>query len=108
RINEFCEPSNLTRFLEGVSRVRDEQRGAIPAAVFGDGLIRMHSVSRKTNATFWKLLMKFGEISNVPVLLNTSFNLFGEPVVSTPREAVRGFYCSGIDCLAIGNFLIKK
>jgi carbamoyltransferase len=52
--------------------------------------------------------MKFGETAGVPVLLNTSFNLFGEPVVSTPREAVRGFYCSGIDCLAIGNFLIKK
>ena len=107
-ISEFCEPSNLTRFLEGVSRVRDDKRGAIPAAIFGNGLIRMHSVSRKTNAAFWKLLTKFGEISNVPVLLNTSFNLFGEPVVSTPREAVRGFYCSGIDCLAIGNFLIKK
>jgi len=65
-------------------------------------------VSRKTNPAFWKLLTKFGESSGVPVLLNTSFNLFGEPVVSTPREAVRGFYCSGIDSLAIGNFLIRK
>ncbi len=108
RIQEFCEPSHLTRFLEAVSRVREEKRAAIPAAVFGDGLVRMHSVSRKTNPTFWKLLTKFGETGNVPVLLNTSFNLFGEPVVSTPREAVRGFYCSGIDCLAIGNFLIRK
>jgi carbamoyltransferase len=108
RINEFCEPSNLTRFLEGVSRVRKEKREAIPAAIFGDGFARMHSVSRKTNPSFWKLLMKFEEATEIPVLLNTSFNLFGEPVVSTPREAVRGFYCSGIDCLAIGNFLIKK
>lgn len=108
RIEEFCEPSHLTRFLEGISRVREPKREAIPAAVFGDGLVRMHSVSRKTNPTFWKLLMKFGERSDVPVLLNTSYNLFGEPVVSTPREAVRGFYCSGIDCLAIGNFLIRK
>ncbi len=108
RINEFCEPSNLTRFLEGVSRVRKEQRDRIPAAIFGDGFARMHSVSRKTNPSFWKLLMKFEEATEIPVLLNTSFNLFGEPVVSTPREAVRGFYCSGIDCLAIGNFLIKK
>ncbi len=108
RAEDFFEPSALAEFLQGVSRVREGKQPLIPAAVFGKGLVRVHSVSRKTNAAFWKLLMKFGEIAGVPVLLNTSFNLFGEPVVSTPREAVRGFYCSGIDCLAIGNFLIKK
>jgi carbamoyltransferase len=108
RAAEFFTPSALTEFLQGVSHVREEQRALIPAAVFGNDLVRVHSVNRKTNPTFWKLLVKFGEAAGVPVLLNTSFNLFGEPVVSTPREAVRGFYCSGIDCLAIGNFLIKK
>ena len=108
RAAEFFEPSALTDFLQGVSRVREDKRALIPAAVFGHNLVRVHSVSRKTNPTFWKLLVKFGEAAGVPVLLNTSFNLFGEPVVSTPREAVRGFYCSGIDCLTIGNFLIKK
>lgn len=105
---DFFEPSGLTNFLQGISRVKDGKRSLVPAAVFGNGLVRVHTVSRKTNPAFWKLLMKFREITSVPVLLNTSFNLFGEPVVSTPREAVRGFYCSGIDCLAIGNFLLKK
>ncbi|HTG16714.1 MAG TPA: carbamoyltransferase C-terminal domain-containing protein [Blastocatellia bacterium] len=108
RAGEFFEPSALTDFLQGVSRVKESTQRLIPAAVFGDGLVRVQTVSRKTNPSFWKLLGKFGEAAGVPVLLNTSFNLFGEPVVSTPREAVRGFYCSGIDCLAIGNFLIKK
>ncbi|HSO75036.1 MAG TPA: carbamoyltransferase C-terminal domain-containing protein [Blastocatellia bacterium] len=108
RAAEFFETSALTAFLQGVSRVKESTQRLIPAAVFGDGLVRVQTVSRKTNPPFWKLLVKFGEASGVPVLLNTSFNLFGEPVVSTPREAVRGFYCSGIDCLAIGNFLIKK
>jgi len=108
RTEEFFEASALNNFLQGVSRIKPVKQQLIPAAVFGDGLVRVHSVSRKTNGSFWKLLTKFGEASGVPVLLNTSFNLFGEPVVSTPREAVRGFYCSGIDCLAIGNFLIKK
>lgn len=108
RTEEFFETSALNEFLQGVSRINETNRKSIPAAVFGDGLVRVHSVSRKTNPSFWKLLVKFGEDGGVPVLLNTSFNLFGEPVVSTPREAVRGFYCSGIDCLAIGNFLIKK
>ena len=105
---EFFEPSALTRFLQGVSRVLPEKRQLIPAAVFGDGIARVHTVSKKANPSFWRLLTRFGEIAGVPVLLNTSFNLFGEPVVSTPREAVRGFYCSGIDCLALENFLIKK
>lgn len=108
RASEYFEPSALTDFLQGVCRIREGIRHLIPAAVFGENLVRVQSVSRKTNPAFWKLLVKFGEASGVPVLLNTSFNLFGEPVVSTPREAVRGFYCSGIDCLAIGNFLIKK
>ena len=108
RAAEFFEPSALTDFLQGVSRAKESTQRVIPAAVFGGGLVRVQTVSRKTNPSFWKLLVKFGEASGVPVLLNTSFNLFGEPVVSTPREAVRGFYCSGIDCLAIGNFLIKK
>jgi len=108
RAAEFFEPSGLTDFLQGVSKVKMGKLQAIPAAVFGDGIARVQTVSRQTNPAFWKLIVKFGEITGVPVLLNTSFNLFGEPVVSTPREAVRGFYCSGIDCLAIGNFLIKK
>ena len=108
REREFFEQSNLTPFLQGVSRVREGKESLIPAAVFGKGQVRVQSVDRKTNPSFWKLLTKFGELTGVPILLNTSFNLFGEPVVSTPREAVRGFYCSGIDCLAIGNFLVKK
>lgn len=108
RASEYFEPSNLTGFLQGVSRIHRDKRHIMPAAVFGDGLVRVHTVSKKATPVFWKLLVKFGEITGVPVLLNTSFNLFGEPVVSSPREAVRGFYCSGIDCLALGNFLIKK
>ncbi len=108
RAAEFFEPSQLTTFMQGVSRIRERAREIIPAAVFGDGLVRVHTVDRKTNSSFWKLLTKLGDATGVPVLLNTSFNLFGEPVVSTPREAVRGFYCSGIDGLAIGNFLIRK
>jgi carbamoyltransferase len=108
RVGEFFEPSTLTEFIQAVSRVKPECRSLIPAAVFGDGLARVHTVNSRTNNSFWKLLVRFGEITGIPVLLNTSFNLFGEPVISSPRDAVRGFYCSGIDCLVIGNFLIRK
>lgn len=108
RLSDFFEPSGLARFLQSVSQVKSTAADRIPAATFGDRLVRVQAVSRDSNATFWKLLVRFGELTGVPVLLNTSFNLFGEPVVSTPREAVRGFYCSGLDCLVIGDFLIEK
>ena len=108
RAAEFFEPSTLTEFVQAVSKIKDGRQSLIPAAVFGDGLVRVHTVSRKNNKPFWKLLMKFGGITGIPVLVNTSFNLFGEPIVSTPREALRSFYCSGIDCLAMGSFLIRK
>ncbi len=103
---EDCSP--LSRFLITVSRVRDDKRSLIPAAWFSDGMARVHTVSRKTNPLFWRLLDKFGEKTGVPVLVNTSFNLFGEPIVCTPREAVRSYYCSGIDALVINRFIIQK
>ncbi len=109
RAEEFFEKcSPLSRFLLTVSRVRNDKRHLIPAAWFSDGMARVHIVSRKTTPLYWRLLNKFGEKTGVPVLVNTSFNLFGEPIVCTPREAVRGYYCSGIDALAINNFLIQK
>jgi carbamoyltransferase len=54
------------------------------------------------------LLHAFGDATGLPVLYNTSFNLFGEPLVCTPRDAVRSFYSSGIDAMIAGNFLLEK
>ena len=53
-------------------------------------------------------LKRFGENAPAPVLVNTSFNLFGEPLVITPRDAVRSYFCSGADALLAGNFLLSK
>jgi carbamoyltransferase len=103
---EKCSP--LSRFLLTVSRVRNDKRHLIPAAWFSEGMARVHTVSRKASPLYWRLLNKFGEKAGVPVLVNTSFNLFGEPMVCTPREAIRSYYCSGIDALVINNFLIQK
>jgi carbamoyltransferase len=70
--------------------------------------VRVHTVDKKANPLFWKLLHKFGESAPAPILVNTSFNLFGEPLVTDPRGAVRSFYCAGIDALALGPFLLVK
>lgn len=106
---EFFEGcGELSRFLLSVSRIRDDKRQLIPAAWFGDGRARAHTVNRKNNPIFWRLLKRFGEKTGVPVLLNTSFNLFGQPIVCAPRDAVRNFSCSGIDALMINRFLVAK
>jgi carbamoyltransferase len=104
----FDDRSPLSKFLLTVSRIRDDKRRVIPAAWFSNGLARVHTVSRKTNPLFWRLLNKFGEKTGVPVLLNTSFNLMGDPIVCAPREAVRSYCCSGIDSLALNQFLLQK
>lgn len=72
------------------------------------GCLRSHVVNRQANAMFWRLLKRFGERAPAPLLVSTSFNLFSEPLVGRPREAVRTFFCSGIDALILGKFLLTK
>ena len=81
--------------------------GELPGFLTGN-LARLHVVRREDNALFWKLLKKTGERGPAPMLVNTSFNLFGEPLVITPRDAVRSYYCSGTDALIAGSFLLTK
>ena len=70
--------------------------------------MRVHAVDQRENPLYWRLLHAAGESTGLPVLYNTSFNLFGEPLVCTPRDAVRSFYSSGIDAMLVGNFFLQK
>jgi carbamoyltransferase len=72
------------------------------------GRVRLHVVERAPNPLFWRLLDRFGQFAPAPILVNTSFNLFGEPLVVSPRDAVRSYFCSGIDALIIGSFSLAK
>jgi len=82
--------------------------GGLERFAFQGKEVRVHTVDKRANPLFWKLLHKFGESAPAPILVNTSFNLFGEPLVTDPRGAVRSFYCAGIDALALGPFLLVK
>ena len=77
-------------------------------SVVGQDLVRVHTVSETDNPLYHRLLLEAGKATGLPVLYNTSFNLFSDPMVSTPRDAVRSFYSSGIDALFAGNFLLEK
>ncbi len=105
---EYFETGSNARFLATVGRVKPEHRERFSAAILSGDLIRVHAVAEKDNPLYWKLLHAAGKKTGLPVLYNTSFNLFGEPLVCTPRDAVRSFYSSGIDAMFVGNFFLRK
>jgi len=105
---EYFEAGPNARFLTTVGRVRPAYRERFAAAILAGDLVRVHAVDQRDNPLYWKLLHAAGESTGLPVLYNTSFNLFGEPLVCTPRDAVRSFYSSGIDAMLVGNFFLQK
>jgi carbamoyltransferase len=80
----------------------------IPAVVHVDGSCRVQSVERSVNPRYYDLIAEFGRLTGVPMLLNTSFNLKGDPIVCTPKDAIQTFYTSGLDDLVIGDFVVSK
>ena len=96
------------RFMTSLGTVREEHRELLKDFVLPNGQTRLHVVERDANPLFWRLLQCWGERAPAPILVNTSFNLFGEPLVITPRDAVRSFLCSGTDALVVGRFLLAK
>jgi carbamoyltransferase len=104
----YFEVGPNARQLATVGRVRPEHRKTFAAAILGEDMVRVHTVSEADNPLYYRLLQEAGKATGLPVLYNTSFNLFGEPLVSTPRDAVRSFFSSGIDALFVGNFLLEK
>lgn len=106
--SQYFDAGPNARNLATVSRVRPEHRKTFAAAILGEDLIRAHVVAEADNPLYHRLLHEAGKATGLPVLYNTSFNLFGDPLVSTPRDAVRSFYSSGIDAMFVGNFLLEK
>ncbi|MFB3828594.1 MAG: carbamoyltransferase [Bryobacteraceae bacterium] len=106
--SQYFETGPNARFLATVGRVRPAYRKQFEAAILAGDLVRVHLVSREDNPLYWNLLHAAGKASGLPVLYNTSFNLFGEPLVCTPRDAVRSFYSSGIDSMFVGHFFLQK
>ncbi len=88
--------------------VRPEKRAIIPAVTHADNTARVQTVNKRANPRYWDLINEFGKLTGVPVVMNTSFNLKGEPIVCTPKDAIRTFYSSGLDVLVIGDHVIAK
>ena len=106
-VRESHRRKALSEEGEGFDRLKFE-RSTIPAVTHVDGSARVQTVSKERHPLFWKLLKCFESKTNCGVLLNTSFNVRGEPVVCSPDDAYRCFVNTAIDWLVIGPFLLKR
>ena len=88
--------------------VRAAEQSHLPAITHVDGTGRLQTVFRQQNPRYYDLIQRFGQATGVPVVLNTSFNLKGEPIVNTPANAFNTFSKSEMDCLVLENFLVDK
>jgi carbamoyltransferase len=95
-------------FMLRAKQVRPEWKDRIPAIVHVDGTARVQTVRREDNERMYDLLIEFEKLTGVPVLVNTSFNIKGEPIVETPQNAMNCFIYTGIDYLALHNTLVAK
>jgi len=114
---EDCEKyfvgSPLCRLMNSLASVKPDadvlpRALQLPGSHLAEKLVRLHIVERETDPSLWELLRRFGETEPAPILVNTSFNLPGEPPVIRPKDAVRTFFCSGIDAVFVDNFLLLK
>ncbi|HPM77548.1 MAG TPA: carbamoyltransferase C-terminal domain-containing protein [bacterium] len=108
RADDFFQTTMPSPFMEKTFYVRPARAGKIPAVLGPDGSARVQTVTGEQNALYHRLIAAFADMTGVPLVLNTSFNLRGEAIVCTPRDALRTFYSSGLDVLCLGPFLIEK
>jgi len=100
--------SPLCRLMNSLATVRPDVDVLPRALQLPGGMVRLHIVEKEADPLLWELLRRFGEQEPAPILVNTSFNLPGEPPVIRPKDAVRTFFCSGIDAVFVDNFLLTK
>ena len=97
-----------TDFMLMVYPIREEKRKLIPAVTHVDGSGRLQTIRREQNELYWRVIKEFGKFSGVPILINTSFNIRGEPIVCTPYDGYKCMMGTGIDMLVIDKFLVKR
>ncbi|MDX1365318.1 MAG: carbamoyltransferase C-terminal domain-containing protein [Arenibacter latericius] len=106
--NDFFDLDVEDPFMLKVCNVLKDKQNVIPAVTHVDGSARLQTVRKELHPRYYDVIKKLGNKTGVPVVLNTSFNIQGEPVVESPKDALRCFYSTGLDYLVIGNYVLKK
>jgi carbamoyltransferase len=105
---EYFHMDAPSPFMLLAPRVREDKKSVIPAVTHEDGTARVQTVTEDFNARFYRLIRAFRDLTGVPVLINTSFNRRGEPVVCSPEEAIVVFKETQMDALVLGDLVVKK
>ncbi len=108
KMHDYLHHAREENFMITAFDIREDKRERVPAVVHVDGTIRPQTVKRETHPLFHALIEKFGDLTGEYLLLNTSLNIKGEPVVCHPRDAIRCFYDTGLDALIMGRFVLTK
>ena len=94
--------------MERTLKIKNNKQKYIPAVTHKDGTGRLQTVDKFNNPKFYSLIKEFYQLSGIPLVLNTSFNYKGDPIVCSPEDAIKTFYLSGLDELYLGNYKLIK
>ncbi len=108
RTREYFDIDRPSPYMLLVCDVRPEKRAEVEAITHVDGTARLQTVTERESALYHRLVTRFGELTGTPVVLNTSFNIRGEPIVCSPEDALRCFFSTGMDDLVMGGFHVRK
>jgi carbamoyltransferase len=108
RASDYLEKWHETPFMILTFTIKEDKRNKIPAVNHVDNTARPQLVKKEINPRYYDLIKEFENLTDEAVVLNTSFNIKGEPIVCTPEDAINCFLKTGIEVLAIGDFLVKK
>jgi len=106
--SEWFEGASYSPYMLFVYNVKKDKADKIPAVRHVDGTARVQTINEHQHPLYYELLQEFKKITGVPVLVNTSFNTRGEPIVCTPRDAIECFWTSPFDALIINSFILEK
>ena len=94
--------------MEKVYFIKEKYKKILPAITHVDFSSRVQTLKKEENIEFYNLIKKFNQLTNIPILINTSLNINGEPTVCSPKDALRTFYMSGIECMYLNDYYIEK
>ncbi|MGR0480682.1 MAG: carbamoyltransferase family protein [Candidatus Electronema sp. V4] len=107
-VGEWFTYDHEAPYMLFVFDVKEEKRSRVPGITHVDGSGRLQSVDRERNPKYHRLISEFKTLTGIPMVINTSFNIKGEPIVNTPADAIRCFLGNGLDCLVLGDFVVRK
>jgi carbamoyltransferase len=106
--SDYLQNIQESPFMILTDQIKADKKSVIPAVTHVDGSARPQTVYKDVNPRYYELIKHFKKLTGVPVVMNTSFNLRGEPIVCSPTEAIRTFMSSGMDALVVGSYLLEK